>query len=300
MQKTHNPYLLLVLTSLFWGGNAVAGKLAVGHVSPFTVTFGRWVVVVAILLPFAIPYIRRDWKQIRENWLYLFLLGSCGFTIFNNLMYLSLTYTTAINVAIEQAAMPLIVFALNYLLYRTAITWLQIAGYMLTLAGVIITATHGNWNIESIEALNRGDLIMISAIMVYGAYSVFLKNKPDIHVISLMTVLAISALIVATGFFIWEANTDRFIKPDLQGWGVIFYAAVFPSILGQIFWVKGLEAIGSNRGGLFINLVPIFGALLAILILGEQFRLYHAAGLAFVLTGIWIAQHTLGKKKGSS
>ncbi|MEM7068220.1 MAG: DMT family transporter [Pseudomonadota bacterium] len=286
---THH-YLLLTITALIWGGNAVAGKLAVGHISPFLLTLLRWGVACIVLAPFAIPHVKRDWPVIRKNLPFLMALGAIGFGIFNNLMYLALNYTTAINVAIEQGSMPLIVFALNYLLFRTKVTIYQVVGFIITIIGVVLTATRGNIFSLHEQAVNFGDLIMLLAVMVYGIYSVFLKKKPDIHLISLLSVLGVSAFLGTIPFALYEVSTQTMQWPDAQGWGVVIYAALFPSLFSQLFWVMGLEKIGSNRGGVFINLVPIFGALLAIVILGEQFQLYHGIALILVLGGIALAQ----------
>jgi len=288
---THH-YLLLTITALVWGGNAVAGKLAVGHISPFLLTLLRWAVACAVLLPFAIPHLKQDWSTIRKNLPFLMALGAIGFGIFNNLMYLALNYTTAINVAIEQGSMPLIVFALNYILFRTRVTSFQVLGFVITLTGVALTVTRGNLLALGSLELNIGDVIMLAAIIVYGIYSVLLKKKPDIHLISLLFVLGFSAFLGTIPFALYEVSTATIQWPDLQGWGVVFYAALFPSLVSQLFWVMGLEKIGSNRGGIFINLVPIFGSLLAILILGEAFQLYHGIGLLLVLGGIALAQKT--------
>lgn len=288
---TH-PYLLLTITALIWGGNAVAGKLAAGHVSPFFLTLLRWTLASLVILPFAYPHLKKDWPIIRKHFWFLFVLGVVGFAVFNNLMYLALNFTTAINVAIEQAAMPLIVFALNYLLFRTQVTAFQILGFLITLTGVAITATRGNlFNLAELD-VNVGDLIMFAAIMVYGTYSVFIKNKPDIHLLSFMSVLSVAALIGTIPFAAYEVATNTLQWPDMTGWGVALFAGLFPSLVSQLFWVMGLERIGSNRGGIFINLVPVFGALLAILILGEAFQPYHAIGLVMVLGGIALAQKT--------
>lgn len=292
---TH-PYLLLAITALIWGGNAVAGKLAAGHVSPFFLTLLRWTIASLVILPFAYPYLKKDWPKVREHIWFLFALGVIGFAVFNNLMYLALNFTTAINVAIEQASMPLIVFALNYLLFRTQVTAFQIIGFVITLTGVAITATRGNLLNLADQPVNIGDVIMVGAIMVYGTYSVFLKNKPDIHLLSFMAVLSVSALIGTIPFAAYEIATNTLQWPDATGWGVAVFAGLFPSLVSQLFWVMGLEKIGSNRGGIFINLVPVFGALLAILILGETFQTYHAIGLIMVLGGIALAQKTASVK----
>ncbi|MGI9350195.1 MAG: DMT family transporter [Rhizobiaceae bacterium] len=285
-----HPYVLLAITTLLWGGNAVAGKLAVDHISPFLLTLLRWAIACLVLFPFALPHLKRDWAAIKSNLLFLLALGATGFAVFNNLMYLALNHTSAINVAIEQASMPLIVFALNYLLFRTNITAFQVIGFIITLIGVAVTATRGNLFSIGEQSLNFGDILMIGAIMVYGMYSVFLRNKPDIHILSFLFVLGTAAFFATIPFAGYEIAVDTLLWPDLQGWGVVFYAALFPSIISQLFWVIGLEQIGSNRGGLFINLVPIFGAMLAIAILGEKFQTYHAIGLVLVLGGIALAQ----------
>ena len=294
-----NPYLLLTLTALLWGGNAIAGKLAAGHISPFLLTWLRWVGACLILIIISRNHIRRDFETIKKHWIFLFLLGAFGFAIFNGLMYLALNHTSAINVAIEQASMPLIVFFLNYLLFKTRVTAYQVAGFIITLIGVAVTVTRGNLFGLGDQPLNVGDIIMIIAIMVYGIYSVLLKNKPDIHPLSFLCVLGFAALITTSFFVVYEYYSNNLLLPDAQGRAVVLYAAIFPSVLAQLFWILGLEQIGSNRGGLFINLVPIFGAVLAVLILGEKFQAYHAAGLILVLGGIAFAQKKSPKEKGS-
>ncbi len=286
----NRPYLLLTLTAVFWGGNAVAGKLAVDHVSPFLLTLLRWIVAMAIVYPFAWPHLKRDWPVIRQHLPFMFVLGAIGFTTFNNLMYFSLTLTTALNVAIIQASMPLAVFLLNFLLFSLRATPIQLAGFFLTLVGVTVIAAKGQLaNLIGLN-FNFGDLLMFFAIMAYGIYSVLLLKKPDVHWLSFIAVLGTSAMITATGFAAIEIGNGTVIWPDTRGWLVVAYTAVFASIVSQVFWMRGLELIGSNRGGVFINIVPIVGTGLAILILGERFHLYHAFALSLVLGGVWLAQ----------
>ncbi|MGI9399714.1 MAG: DMT family transporter [Rhizobiaceae bacterium] len=288
-------YTLLTLTAFLWAGNAIAGKLAVGHVSPFLLTTIRWSMATLILLPFGIRYLRRDWPLIRANLFFLSALGAIGFTTFNNLLYLALNYTTAINVSIEQASMPLIVFALNFLIFGIRATSLQLIGFMATLIGVALTVSNGDISRLLTLQLNIGDVYMLIAVALYGAYSVALSRKPQIHWLSLISVLAIVALIVSVPYTIWEIATGRVNYPDSQGWMVSVYTAIAPSILAQVFWIRGLEIIGSNRGGVFINIVPIFSSLMAITILGEAFRAYHAVAILLVLSGVWVSQRQPAK-----
>ena len=231
-----NPYILLIITGLFWGGNAIAGKLAVGHISPFMLTTCRWILAVSILLPFAWKFLRKDWSIIKDNIVFLCICGVMGFTLFNNFLYLALTYTSAINVAIEQASMPLIVFILNYIFFRTPTTFFQLLGFAVTMIGVTVTAARGDIASFFQGEFNIGDILMIIAIMIYGGYSVALRKKPNIHLMSFLTILAIAALAASIPFTIYEASTENYIFPDIQGWLVVLYAGIFPSILAQLFW----------------------------------------------------------------
>lgn len=291
--KTSNmfkAYLILTLTALIWGGNAVAGKLAVAHISPFLLTGLRWSMAFPILLVLALPHLKRDWPSLRTKLPLLIVLGATGYALFNNLMYWALNYTTAIQVGIIQAAMPLMVFAINYVWGKASPTALQIIGFVLTLFGVIITATQGNILAAFTHPYNFGDLLMLIAVFFYGFYSAALVEKPDTHIFSLMATLAFSAWLTSmlfAGYEWWNATLQW---PDAQGLGVVLYAATLPSIVAQIFWITGLAIIGSNRGGVFINLVPLFGAGLAVLLLGETFHPYHALSLIMVVGGVILCQ----------
>lgn len=288
-------YLFLLLTTLLWGGNSVAGKLAVGHVSPMTLVFLRWVLAVAILLPIGWRTIREDWPVVRKYWFVLAALGASGFTLFNTIFYTALNYTTAINVSIEQAAMPVLIIIANFFFFRLRVSWAQIAGVVLTIFGVILTACHGDPRRLLTLELNFGDAIMLVAVVLYSGYSVGLRLKPVMRWQSLMLSLAIAALITSLPFFMWEVAAGKVIVPDISGWVVIVYTAIGASVISQITYIRGNELIGANRAGLFINLVPIFGTLLSVLIVGETFQLYQALALVLVLGGISLAEYS-GRK----
>jgi drug/metabolite transporter (DMT)-like permease len=287
-----NATLLLTLTTLFWGGNAVAGKFAVGEVSPLILTATRWLIAAAVLLTFAQKQLRQDWPVIRSRLTYLFLIGAFGFAVFNATLYTSLKYTSAINVTILQAAMPMMIFVLNFLFFRTHLHWAQALGYTVTLAGVLLTASRGDFSLLAELALNKGDVLILIGTFIYACYSVALRSRPSIHWLSFMTVLVSAAALTSLIFAAIEIGTGNVIWPtSTQAWIVILYTVIFPSLIGQVFFARGVELIGSNRAGLFLNLVPIFGSLLAVLLLGEQFHLFHAAALALVMGGIAIAQN---------
>ncbi len=285
-----NPYTLLTLTTLFWAGNAISGKLAVGVISPVALTFSRWLIACVVFYFFARPHLNRDWPIVRRHLPLLFGLGALGFSAFNIGLYWALNYTTAINATIEQSAMPVLIILANYLFFSVRITALQAVGVLLTITGVLVTATRGSPLTVFETGVNRGDAIMMLCVFLYGGYTVALRFRPDIHWTTLMFALSCSASIFAAPFYALEIARDGFQLPSRDAWALIAYTAIFASMVSQLFFIRGVAMLGANRAGLFINLVPIFAAILAIVILGESFRNYHLAGLALVLGGIAMAE----------
>lgn len=290
MQKPINrAYVYILLTTVLWAGNAIAGKFAVGHISPYLLTALRWWVVLIVLTPFALPMLKKDWSMLRPKLLFLFMLGAIGFAVFNNLMYSALKTTTAINVTIIQSALPLFVFVLNYALFRINSNRFHIIGFLLTAVGVAVIAFQGSIAMLFSLRIVVGDFLMLAAVTAYALYSVLLKNKPNVHWLSMMFVLAISAAFTSLPFVAYEVTTGTIDLPDLTAWAVIIYAALFSSIIAQSLWIKSVELIGSNTTGIFINLVPLFGSGMAIVLLGERFQSFHGMGIALILVGALLA-----------
>ncbi len=283
-------YLLLLATTLFWAGNAVAGKLAVGHVSPMILNLSRWGFMLAILLVIGGKHLRQDWPAIRRHWWFLLFTGAIGFTGFSVAMYSALVYTSATNVSIEQGGIPLFVFVASFLLFGTRTTIGQIAGFLLSFAGVVVTAVNGDIEALLHLTMNFGDALMLLAIVAFGLYTAIVRRKPDMHWMSLMTALCIGAVASALPFVAAEALAGDTILPDRQGWLIIAYAVILPSLLAQAFYVRAVELIGSNRAGIFINFLPVWGALLSLVILGEAFHVYHAVALSLVVAGVLLAE----------
>jgi drug/metabolite transporter (DMT)-like permease len=291
---TQNPvrlaYILLILTTLFWGGNSVAGKMAVGEISPMLLTLVRWVLAASIIVLFALKDLQRDWPLIRKHWLLLSFYGAIGFTLFNVLLYSALTKTSAVSASIVQAALPATVYLFNFMIFRVKVTVWQIAGFIVTLAGVLIVATHGEFARLATLDLNAGDALVLVAVVVYAIYTVYLRYKPQVNWKSLIVVLSVMAALASLPFLWWEWQSGNLILPGNKGLMIALYTGIFPSIISQIFFIKGVELIGPNRAGIFINLIPIFGTGLAILILGEPLQAYHIVALVLVIAGIWLAE----------
>lgn len=283
-------YFYLIIATLSWGGNTMFGKMAISHVSPMMLSFWRWVLALVLITAISVPSLIRDWPEIRKNWLLLFAYGAFGYCGFNVLLYSALQYTSAINAAIEQAGIPMLIFLINYLLFRMKVSLAQIVGFGLTLVGIAVTTSHGSFETLLELTLNFGDVLVLACVVVYALYTVSLRWKPPIDWRCLMAVPALAALLTTVPLVLWEVQTDRAIWPDETGWLAIAYVGIFPSLFSQILFIKGVEKIGPNRAGLFINLIPVFGTLLSVMVLGEQLQMFHIVAIMLVLGGIAIAE----------
>jgi drug/metabolite transporter (DMT)-like permease len=295
------PYLILTLTTLFWGGNVVAGKAAVGNVDPYALITLRWLGAFLAILPFAIAPLRRDLPVIRDKWwLYLFY-GAVGFTTFNVLVYVAAYFTSGVNNALDQVAINIFVMLFNFVLFRTRVRALQLAGVLITIVGVAVTATHGDLTrILSLD-VNFGDALVILASVAYAAYSIALRWRPATHWMSFLVATFLGAIIGALifqatlggGFGVLVAAIPA-ITP--LGWLIVLYTILFPSLISQILYVRGVELIGANRASLFINLIPLWGAIGSVLVLGETIQPFHFAAGGLIVTGIVLAEWSVRRR----
>ncbi|WP_428642348.1 DMT family transporter [Roseibium sp.] len=285
-----NAIFMLGLTALFWGGNTVAGRLAVGEVSPMIVVFLRWVIVAGLLLPMQWRHIRSDWPLIRPYFPRMVLMAAFGFVGFNTLFYMAATQTTAVNLGIIQGSMPILVLIGSVLAFGTAVRLLQVLGILVTLAGVTLIAAQGNIETLLALAINPGDGIMLFACLLYSGYTLALRNRPQVSPLAFFAVLSAISVVTSIPGLIFDIWKGTAMWPTTDGWLVVLYIALFPSCIAQIFFMRGVELIGPARAGVFINLVPIFAAILAVSILGEPFEWHHGTALILVLGGIWLSE----------
>ncbi|MCB8822327.1 DMT family transporter [Microvirga rosea] len=283
-------YLLLVTTTLFWGGNAIAGRLAVGEISPMVLTALRWVLVVSVMLPLLGRKLVAELPLLRRSWLFIVLMGAFGFTAFNALFYAAAHHTSAVNLTIFQGAIPVLVLLGMVLFFRAPVLPLQILGMIVTVVGVIIVSVKADLEILRTLALNIGDVWMLIACIFYAGYTLGLRYRPLVSGLVFFTALAVVAFLSSLPLLAMEIVHGTAQWPTFNGWLVLIYVAFLPSLLAQVFFIRGVELIGPARAGLFVNLVPVFGALLAVLLLGEPFAFYHALGLVLVLGGIWLSE----------
>ncbi len=285
-------YLLLTITTLCWAGNAIFGKLAVGEVSPMLLVSLRWCGAVLLLAVFANKYIRQDWSIIRKHLLFLFIMGATGFTGFNSLFYVAAHSTTALNIGIIQGAMPAMVMIGAVFLYKMPVSLFQAIGVFATFLGVVVVGIGGDISRLAELEFNQGDLLMLAAGVLYSAYTLGLRKRPQTSALGLFTILAFAAFLISIPLTVSEYVSGQQVWPSAEGWIIVTLITLFPSFIAQICFIHGVEQIGPGRAGVFINLVPIFAAIFAVTYLGEPFELFHAVALAMVFGGIWIAERS--------
>lgn len=284
------PYALLILTTLAWGGNAVASRLAVGEISPMLLTAGRWSLVLAIVGVLGRAAIARNAPRLRAQWRPILAMGVCGFTAFNALFYVAGHLTSAVNISILQGSIPILVMLGALALHRTPIRPGQALGMLITLAGVLTVASHGDLAGLARLSFNPGDLLMIVACALYAGYTLALRGREGVSTLWFFAGLATAALVSSLPLAAAELALGRAEIPTWRGWAILLYVALAPSFVAQLFYMRAVQLIGPARAGLFVNLVPVFGALLAVLVIGEPFRPHHAAALGLVLLGIALAE----------
>lgn len=285
-----SPALLLLLTTLFWGGNTVVGKFAVERISGIELSFWRWVLALLLLFPFAWRRLRADLPVYRRQWRLMLLLGLLSVSAYNTLQYLALHWTQAINVGVVSATMPLAVFLLNWMLGRERADGYQRAGMLLAFGGVLVVISRGDPAQLLGLDFNRGDLLMLLAVASFALYSVWLRKLPHgIDQLGLLLALVIIGVIGIFPFYLWDLGQSRPATWDGVTLLVLAYVGLFPSILSYLFWSRAVFLGGSNMAALFINMIAVYSTLLAMLLLGEQLAFYHLLGMAGIFLGICLA-----------
>jgi drug/metabolite transporter (DMT)-like permease len=286
----NSPILLLTATALIWAGHSVVGRLAVGQIAPMTLTFGRWAVALGPILFAARKTLSADLATLRGHWLYVSAMGALGFTAFNALFYAAAGFTGAINLSIIQGAIPALVLVAARFGFGDTVSALQALGAFAALVGVTAIAAQGDWSRLAALAFNVGDLMVLIACVLYAGYTLALRERPRVSPLGLLAAMALAAFASSLPLFVGEVAAGGFIWPTGAGLLLLLYAALGPAFVAQIFYMRGVELIGPGRAGAFVNLVPAFGALMAVVLLGEPFAVYHVVALALVVGGVAIAQ----------
>lgn len=250
----------------------------------------RWAVACAVLVLMARGRVAAEWPILRASWLRILLMGGLAFTGFASLFYAAGAYTSALNLALFQGAIPVLVIVLNAVVLRAPASAGQILGVVVTLVGAALAATHGDWHVLASLSFNRGDVLIFLGCILYAGYAVALPSRPKMSGITFFTAMAVAAFLTSLPLLAVEWAAGEAIWPSGMGWAIVIFVALGPSLAAQLWFMRGVELIGPNRAGLFVNLVPVFGAFLAVFVAGESFGWTEALALTLVLGGIVCAE----------
>ena len=284
------PWLFVTIPILIWGGNVVAAKSAATDISPMMLTTLRWFVVFAIIFVWSPSITPRALREARPHWRYMLAMGAIGFTCANALFFIGARYTSGVNIAIIPGVMPAFVLVGMWLFIGAKISLLRATGAAITILGVAVVATKGDLTALSRLDLNRGDLLQMLGSALYAAFTIGLRKRPQLPAFPFFIGLAFSAMLTSLPLLGVEALLGESQLPGWRGLAALVFVAIFTSIIGHSMWIKAIDVIGPSRAGIFQNLTPIVGAALSVLLLGEEFHLYHAASLGLVLGGIWVSE----------
>ena len=280
--------IYLVCATLFWAGNFIIGKTAsINEIPPISLNFYRWLVAWLILLPFTFRELIKKKNYILNNIGFFIVLGITAVTIFNSALFYSLKFTQVISGVLMISTVPVMIIFISSLLKIEKTNFFQIIGVGLSLTGVLFIITKADIGLLKNLDFNRGDLIMIIAMLSWATYSALLKKKKyELSQISLLQVVISFGVIFLIPLYFIDMNMGNSIKLEKPFFLTLTYVVLFPGLASFFFWIKGVALIGANRSGIFLHLMPIFGALMAIIIFDEKFMFYHLFGAVFILMGI--------------
>ena len=296
INKNNLAYLILILTTIFWSGNFIVGKAASTYqIPPFSLNFYRWFFAGLILLPFTFKELIEKKQYIFDNIIFFTILGITSITIFNSIVYYSLYYTQVISGILMISTIPVWIIFISSILKIEKTNIFQIIGVLFSLTGVIFIITKADLQIIKDLNFNKGDLSMVVAMFSWAVYSALLKSKKyEISQFALLEVVIITGLIFLTPIYFIEMYLGNVIVLGIPFILTLTYVVFFPGLASFIFWIKGISIIGANRAGIFLHLMPIFGAIMAMIIFNEKFMYYHILGAIFIVAGI-----TLSNKKSA-
>lgn len=286
-------YAGLAATALFWASNAVVARGTSAEIPPLALSFWRWCLALLIIAPLGVPQVMAHWAMVRRYWRSLAVLAALSVGLFNTLLYLAAQTTSALNIALINSAMPVLVTLLAWLLLRDPVGRWRALGIALGLAGVVLIIGRGDPANLLRLAFQPGDALMLGAITSWGLFSVLLRRQAvPLPALPFLTVQIALGLPVILPFYLWETAVRGPFVPTPELLWVFPFVAIFPGLLAYRFWNHGVSRIGPSRAAMFLYLVPVFAAILGGVFLGERLAPFHAAGGLCILLGLFLATRT--------
>ena len=291
------PYLLLVLTTLFWSGNFVLSRGMHADIPPLALSFWRWALALAIMLAFSWRTFLGQRGIVYRERRFIIIQGLLGVTGFNSLIYLAVQSNTAVNAVLINSCVPILIALCSLFINKEPLRLRQWAGILVSLSGVVLIIVGGKLGSLVELDFNQGDLLVLCAGLFWALYSVNLKRFPEeLHPFSYLLGIMIAGVIGILPFYFLELAMGYGLTANLPTLTTIVYVAIFPSLLAFIFWNRAVRDIGANRAGVFIHLMPVFSSIMAIMFLGESIELFHLQGISLVFAGIFLATYSGGKR----
>ena len=292
MSKNTLAYTLLVAATFVWSANFIVGKLStLFQVPPLSLNFYRWFIVWFVILPFTYKEISTKFFVIKENIGLFIILGITGISVFNSVVYFALNYTQVINAVLMISVIPVIVIFLSSILKIEKFNLFQLLGLVVSLTGVLIIISKADLNKILSLSFNKGDIWMLVAVFSWALYSTLLKKRklPFTH-LSLLQIFITIGLVFLVPQYLGEHFTGKELNFNKAFFLILAFVVIFPSVFAFYAWQKAIELIGPNRLSIFLHLMPLFGAIMAIVIFKEKFEMYHFIGAGFIVSGIYLSK----------
>lgn len=290
LRRIRHPYVLMTLAALFWSGNMVVARAVRDDVPPVALAYWRWVLTLCLALPFALPHLRRQWPQVRDNVRVLVVLGILGFGFYNTFAYIGVQYTMATTALLLNAFIPIAIIALSWIFLAKVLSRIEALGVAVSFGGVIGIVSHGDVGTLLGLTFNTGDLWMVAAVLSWALYTVCLQQwRPaGLDPLLFLAVLTVVGLVFLTPVYAWEISTGKTMALSARSLAGIAYQGIFPAFLGYVFYAHAVQEIGASKAGMFLYLTPVFGTFLSVIFLGESPRAYHYIGIVMIFSGIYL------------
>jgi len=295
-------YALLSFASLAWAGNIVVARAVHVAIPPVSLGFSRWASAFLILLPLLLPRLRAKRAALLREWRLVLLLGLTGVAGFTALQYTALNTVSAVNVALINAVSPVVIPVLARLMWRESLSLRQATGIGLSLIGVSFVVVRGDPALILAQGLDRGDTVMLAAMLCWSVYVILLSRRPDdLDAATLLVASIAPALAVLLPACLIELAWVRPMRIDASTFLAIGYIGPVATALAYLGYTAAVPAVGSTRAGLFIHLVPLFAALLGMIFLGERLQAFHYLGGAAIFAGLYLttAQPRAARRRGA-
>jgi drug/metabolite transporter (DMT)-like permease len=283
-------WALLALAVLCWAGNFVTGRALRDEVSPVALTFWRWTVALALLLPFTYHGLKTRWQAIRHSWKVLLLLAAFASVLQHIPVYWGLRETTATNAALLNATSPIFILLSSVAILHERLRPIAVIGTALSLAGVVVIVIRGDWQVLRTLTLNPGDGWILASSVAWAGYTITLRWRPaDLSGLQLLTAITGASVLMLGPLWALESATGRTFHPSAAAIGGILYVGAFASVVAYIAYNRGVAIIGPARAAPFMYLMLLYTPLLSIGLLGESVHAYHLAGGVLIIAGIYLA-----------